>query len=666
MSNEIFIDGDANAVQLRVQGHTTQTNPLQTWEDSNANVLAQLDEDGQLLINGQQDNTHLRVQGHSTQSEAVQTWEKSDETVLAQITGDGRLELGDLDMGTPDALIEANNDITLPSTTPQRGVQSQGKITGNDPQAIDDATTWSVHELELLGDGEVSGLHTALRSKITQKNTGDADQAELRAGDFEAINESTNSTKPVGEVKGLQSKVTNEQGAYLTEAVGVEVAIADDNGATSQITNAYGLRIDNVPLGSGVAYAIHTGSGPVHLGDYLELVKPVSVPGQPAQDNVRVYPKSDGKLYAKDWQGTEYDLTGGNGGGGVPEHYRTRALMVRRIDNAKIAVLHGVVEVGDTEVAVDHTILDMGTAGDWLEGSSQEAANQMVYVYLDASGNMKLSNRAPIYPQDDTSSRVFTALANQSGWNGTSGNGLDATSVAYDGDSGETDLKAGMWLGICASDDTDYSKWRGAGSGSSGGESVPGQYAFLEAINTSTNTLTLRAGHNIAINDNDRLFAISGTPRYRQESSTWYRCIGALWNDGNQNLAEGTNGYSHYELAEGSDYTTSSTSFVAVDSTKLALMHVNFGEGVTVNFHGSGRNAQAQVYFDLEVDGLRLGGSTGIVRHGASQVTPISFTRLLSTLPPGLHAFKLMWRVNSVVGTLKAVTDSGQFSIKEG
>ena len=48
----------------------------------------------------------------------LQTWEQSDGSALAQVTGDGRLELGDLDLGTPDALIEANRDITLPSSVP--------------------------------------------------------------------------------------------------------------------------------------------------------------------------------------------------------------------------------------------------------------------------------------------------------------------------------------------------------------------------------------------------------------------------------------------------------------------------------------------------------------------------------------------------------------------
>ncbi len=311
MSNEVFIDGDADAIQLRVQGHTTQTNPLQTWEDSSANVLAQVDANGQVLIDGQQDQVQLRVQAHSTQTDPLQTWEKSDGTSLAQITGDGRLELGDLDLGTPDALIEANRDITLPSSVLQRGVQSRGLIRG----AIGNAIAWAVHELELLGDGGVSGLHAALRAKISQKNTGDSDLADLRAGDFEAIVEGGNSAKRVGEAVGVHSSVTNEQTGHLDKAVGVKVTIHDEG--IDPIQNAYGLLIEDVDQGAQANYAIHTGEGSVHVGDDLEVKVFADPPTEdPPSGFIKVYPKLDTgnpKLYAKDSVGVEHELGGGGG-----------------------------------------------------------------------------------------------------------------------------------------------------------------------------------------------------------------------------------------------------------------------------------------------------------------------------------------------------------------
>ena len=970
MSNEVFIDGDADAIQLRVQGNTTQTNPLQTWEDSSANVLAQVDENGQVLIDGQQNQVQLRVQAHSAQTNALQTWEDPAGDTLAQITGDGRLELGDLDLGTPDGLIEANRDITLPSTVPQRGVQSQGKVTGDGTNVIDGAIAWAVHELELLGDAVVSGVHAALRGKITRKNTSTSPQAELRAADFEAINDTASGANSVGKLVGVQSAVTNEEGAHLGEAVGVEVHI-NDNNTPGQITGVYGLRVDSLPAGSSETYAIHTGEGSVHVGDDLEVKVFADPPVEnPPSEFIKMYPKLDAggpRLYAKDSDGYEHVLGGGvekysarvkntcstnlvaywqlnessgataadssgNGydaayhnvtldqegigdGSGAPlfdgstsyinaysaglagafngaagslmiwfkasagvwvddtsrclvnfivdsynhvsilksnntnrlyasycagavteqidvqfdeddtdwhfavitwdsgadevkffldaaqwgdtqtglgvwegtpaaqgcaigssigvlafavwdgslahaalwdvalsaaeidslakisieadvaantthrqttsgnphnvtaseignttaqwnadqiqgrtvasttpndgqalvwdsasnlwkpgtplEHYRTPAPMVRRVNDSLLAVLHGVAEVDNTEVGIVPLTLDMATAGDWLEGSSQEAANQMVYVYLSAAGDLKLSNRAPAYPRADLTSMVFTALVNQAGWNGTASLGLDATSVVYYGDTGEANLKAGMWLGVCASDDSDYSKWRGAGSGSTGGKSVPGQYAFIEDINTSTNTLTLRTGHNIAINDDDHLFAISGTPQYRYESSQWWRCIGALWNDGNQDLAEGLNGYTSYELekaSSGNRVNTTSTSFVAVDATNLVLQHVNFGGGVEVGFHGTAMNTVSGYYtsFTVEVDGILLGGANGVVRTD-STISPTAFTRFLPYLAPGMHTYKLMFRTNNSAGTARLFwnNDGGQFWVKE-
>lgn len=264
MANEVFIDGDFDTIQLRVQRHSTQTHSLQTWEDSAGGVLG-------------------------------------------QITPDGRLELGDLDLGTPDALIEANKDIDLATepNVPRRGLQARGLIQG----IISDAVAWAVHELELLGSGGVSGLHTALRSRISQKNSGASGQADLRAGDFEAINEEGSSQTPVGKMTGIQSAVTNEDNAHLNEAVGAEIEITNGSGATLQ--TAYGVRIA-LPSSASKKYAVHADAGSLHLGDDLELKVFASAPtDNPPADFIKVYPRLDGsdpKLYAKDSGGTEYDL----------------------------------------------------------------------------------------------------------------------------------------------------------------------------------------------------------------------------------------------------------------------------------------------------------------------------------------------------------------------
>jgi len=277
--------------------------------------MATFDEDvqinGNLQVHGTDDVTQVELRGSVGQSAPLQTWASNAGEPQAQITSDGRLELGDLDMGTADALIEANNAITLPSSVPPRGVQSLGRVTANVPQALGDGITWSAQELELLGDGGVNGVHTALRSKLTNGNTGDVTLADLRAGDFEVINEGGGDGNLVGRVTGVQSVVTNEQDAYLKEAVGVNIRITDEG----TLEDIYGLKIEDVDQGVGENFAIHTGAGTVHLGDNLELKVFADPPTEdPAAGFVKVYPRLDEgnpRLYAKDSVGTEHELGGG-------------------------------------------------------------------------------------------------------------------------------------------------------------------------------------------------------------------------------------------------------------------------------------------------------------------------------------------------------------------
>ena len=92
----------------------------------------------------------------------------------------------------------------------------------------------------------------------------------------------------------MQSTVTKaEQGAYLNEAVGMEVQINDDNPPV-QITGVYGVRVGNLPAGSSETHAIHTGEGSVHVGDDLEAEAFDNPPAEnPPGGFVKVYPKLD-------------------------------------------------------------------------------------------------------------------------------------------------------------------------------------------------------------------------------------------------------------------------------------------------------------------------------------------------------------------------------------
>ena len=130
-----------------------------------------------------------------------------------------------------------------------------------------------------------------------------------------------------------------------------------------------------------------------------------------------------------------------------------------------------------------------------------------------------------------------------------------------------------------------------------------------------------------------------------------------------------------YTLNEGSDYTTTSTSFVDVDGggTELELTIETAGGDVLIGFVGAiGMGTNKDIYLDIDVDGARLGGSDGIAqahdRVGTGSGTgifPIGLCVLVENLTPGSHTFKLQWRVSAGTGTLYAVNSYGRFFARE-
>ena len=231
------------------------------------------------------------------------------------IQGDnGRIHVGDnLGFVTDESYVEIYRDDILPATKPKRGFHTLGRIGG----VISDAIAWMVSELELPGTQAITGIHAALRSRLTHTNTGDSSGAEIQAGAFEVVNASGTSGTPVGQTTAIEAKISNESTGYLSNAVGIDVSIANENVNASPITNAYGLRISDIDEADN-NFALHTGKGTVHLGDEMEL----PIFSTPPSDNpptgyLKVYPKVDGipKLYAKDDQGVEHILGGGGGVG---------------------------------------------------------------------------------------------------------------------------------------------------------------------------------------------------------------------------------------------------------------------------------------------------------------------------------------------------------------
>ncbi len=135
-----------------------------------------------------------------------------------------------------------------------------------------------------------------------------------------------------------------------------------------------------------------------------------------------------------------------------------------------------------------------------------------------------------------------------------------------------------------------------------------------------------------------------------------------------ENLAALRNlGKAAYTTSE--DIVADTRDFTHIDGDNLNLTITTAGGDVLVHFHGSIILARAySVFLDIEVDGARLGGDDGILKHelvGVSRYTHaanlVSFTRLIQNLSAGSHTFKLQWKETHST-TLKG---GAQFWVRE-
>lgn len=112
-----------------------------------------------------------------------------------------------------------------------------------------------------------------------------------------------------------------------------------------------------------------------------------------------------------------------------------------------------------------------------------------------------------------------------------------------------------------------------------------------------------------------------------------------------------------YILDEAANYTTTSNSWVDIDSTNLALSITTGGGDVLVWFNGlvvPYNASTARVGLDIDVDGSRIAGDHGIVSKNTyasgayfvPSVSPLTIVRLVTGLSAGSHTFKLQWIVN--------------------
>lgn len=337
-----------------------------------------------------------------------------------------------------------------------------------------------------------------------------------------------------------------------------------------------------------------------------------------------------------------------------------------RVDDDTLTVGTG---PGDTQ-----TVMELATAGNWIGGASLESASELVHVYevMATPNTYKLSDKQPQYTAPATANRISDMLVNQAGWDGTDGTGLNETSVIYDGGTDGDDVVAGNFAIIY--DDASFTLGRARGTG---GAAALGNLSVALITATTAGaaagTLTLEAGHQIAINDDDYIIVVdAGELMYRYDGSAWYRHIGAWFNDGDGNLLDLTEQYgSHqkyngdaYLANEAGDYSTTNTDFEDVDSTDFSLELTTKGGDVMIGFFGSWQNNTISIhqYLDIEIDGARRGGDDGLIhmqQEVAAKSQSISLVHLAIGLPAGSHILKLQWKVSANTVTMFAGAATG-------
>ncbi len=114
----------------------------------------------------------------------------------------------------------------------------------------------------------------------------------------------------------------------------------------------------------------------------------------------------------------------------------------------------------------------------------------------------------------------------------------------------------------------------------------------------------------------------------------------------------------------GSTYASTSTSFVNIDSTGLAVTITTSGGDVLIGFSGAWvMGAAGNIgYLTVAMDGVNIGGASGIALVSSSSAVPLGVAFLKTSVPPGAHTFRLQWRVTGSTVTLYAL---GEFWARE-
>jgi hypothetical protein len=108
----------------------------------------------------------------------------------------------------------------------------------------------------------------------------------------------------------------------------------------------------------------------------------------------------------------------------------------------------------------------------------------------------------------------------------------------------------------------------------------------------------------------------------------------------------------------GSDFVTTSTSFVNIHSSEMGITLDMEGTRARVSFIGLFRMqtsspGNGRVYLDIAVDGIRQAGDDGLALAMATTdgYATICLNWIITGLTPGTHLFTMQWKVTATSGS---------------
>jgi len=225
------IDGSSDAIQLRVQGHSTQTSDLFVLENSAGTDFMAVSGVGNVGI-GVVPNTAYKLQVNTTSTTAAES-------------GTGVYGYMNATMGAGE--------------TGTAGYAKNGLYGRVDVAVTDAATTSAPH---------FTGAYNVAVIKATHAGTASYVEANRVIMQMTADGAGT-ITNLTGYVLG-----TYGSGANTTAITNLRMLHINTTNFTGQNTpvNTYGLYVENI-TGSSLAYAIYTNTGIIHAGDKIEFTQ---------------------------------------------------------------------------------------------------------------------------------------------------------------------------------------------------------------------------------------------------------------------------------------------------------------------------------------------------------------------------------------------------------